>query len=285
MKEKTVIITTMILNLIIAIIKLLCGIVFSFSTLIADSIQSFVDFFTDVISLIANRIGKRRANKRYPFGYGQIYSVANLLTGALLFIIGLFIVYQTFFLKTEVVIKPQLFAILSLIIVMKGIVVHLLRKFGNDYKNETMIEASKESIADLVSTIVVLIVSLLVLIGNHLSIHLDFDKLGSLLMCFVVFNTSIKLIYFNIVSLLTHTEENNEISNMITKIVNKHKNVEYDSIRLIKMVAYYSVQVTIRVSPTITMKEYFKLEKKLKKEIKKENSNIKFIEFEPTIED
>ena len=285
MKEKTVIITTMILNLIIAIIKLLCGIVFSFSTLIADSIQSFVDFFTDVISLIANRIGKRRANKRYPFGYGQIYSVANLLTGALLFIIGLFIVYQTFFLKTEVVIKPQLFAILSLIIVMKGIVVHLLRKFGNDYKNETMIEASKESNADLVSTIVVLIVSLLVLIGNHLSIHLDFDKLGSLLMCFVVFNTSIKLIYFNIVSLLTHTEENNEISNMITKIVNKHKNVEYDSIRLIKMVAYYSVQVTIRVSPTITMKEYFKLEKKLKKEIKKENSNIKFIEFEPTIED
>lgn len=284
MKEKTVIITTMILNLIIAIIKLLCGIVFSFSTLIADSIQSFVDFFTDVISLIANRIGKRRANKRYPFGYGQIYSVANLLTGALLFIIGLFIVYQTFFLKTEVVIKPQLFAILSLIIVMKGIVVHLLRKFGNDYKNETMIEASKESIADLVSTIVVLIVSLLVLIGNHLSIHLDFDKLGSLLMCFVVFNTSIKLIYFNIVSLLTHTEENNEISNMITKIVNKHKNVEYDSIRLIKMVAYYSVQVTIRVSPTITMKEYFKLEKILKKEIKKENSNIKFIEFEPTIE-
>lgn len=285
MKEKTVIITTMILNLIIAIIKLLCGIVFSFSTLIADSIQSFVDFFTDVISLIANRIGKRRANKRYPFGYGQIYSVANLLTGALLFIIGLFIVYQTFFLKTEVVIKPQLFAILSLIIVMKGIVVHLLRKFGNDYKNEIMIEASKESNADLVSTIVVLIVSLLVLIGNHLSIHLDFDKLGSLLMCFVVFNTSIKLIYFNIVSLLTHTEENNEISNMITKIVNKHKNVEYDSIRLIKMVAYYSVQVTIRVSPTITMKEYFKLEKKLKKEIKKENSNIKFIEFEPTIED
>ena len=285
MKEKTVIITTMILNLIIAIIKLLCGIVFSFSTLIADSIQSFVDFFTDVISLIANRIGKRRANKRYPFGYGQIYSVANLLTGALLFIIGLFIVYQTFFLKTEVVIKPQLFAILSLIIVMKGIVVHLLRKFGNDYKNETMIEASKESNADLVSTIVVLIVSLLVLIGNHLSIHLDFDKLGSLLMCFVVFNTSIKLIYFNIVSLLTHTEENNEISNMITKIVNKHKNVEYDSIRLIKMVAYYSVQVTIRVSPTITTKEYFKLEKKLKKEIKKENSNIKFIEFEPTIED
>ena len=59
MKEKTIIIVTMILNLIIAIIKLVSGILFSFSTLIADSIQSFVDFFTDIVSLIASKIGKR----------------------------------------------------------------------------------------------------------------------------------------------------------------------------------------------------------------------------------
>jgi cation diffusion facilitator family transporter len=285
MKEKTIIIVTMILNFIIAIIKLVSGIVFSFSTLIADSIQSFVDFFTDIISLIASKIGKRRANKKYPFGYGQIYSVANLLTGVLLFLIGLFILYQVFFMKAEVVIKPLLFLILFLIIVLKSIVVYLLRSFGKTHKSEIMIEASKESNADLVSTVVVLIVSLLVIVGDRLAIFIDFDKIGSLLMCFVVFNTSIKLVYFNVISLLTHTEENKEITDAITQIVNKHKNVEYDSIRLIKMVAYYSVQVTIRVSPSITMKEYFKLEKKIKKEIKEEIPIIKYVEFEPTIED
>ena len=92
------------------------------------------------------------------------------------------------------------------------------------------------------------------------------------------------VVYFNVISLLTHTEENKEITDAITQIVNKHKNVEYDSIRLIKMVAYYSVQVTIRVSPSITMKEYFKLEKKIKKEKKEENPIIKNVEFEHTIE-
>ena len=90
MKENTVIIITMIINLIVAIMKITLGIIFSFSTLIADSIQSFIDFVTDITSLIANKIGKRRANNTYPFGYGQVYYLANLFTGALLFLIGIF---------------------------------------------------------------------------------------------------------------------------------------------------------------------------------------------------
>ena len=69
MTENKVIIITMIFNFIIAVMKFSLGIIFSFSTLIADSIQSFIDFITDITSLIANKIGKRRANKTYPFGY------------------------------------------------------------------------------------------------------------------------------------------------------------------------------------------------------------------------
>ena len=94
MKESHVLIITALLNAAVAIIKLLTGVAFSFSTLIADSIQSFIDFFTDIVSLVANRIGKRRANKTYPFGYGQVYYLSNILTGLLLFFIGVFIVYQ-----------------------------------------------------------------------------------------------------------------------------------------------------------------------------------------------
>ena len=90
MKENKVIIITTVFNLIVAILKLVSGVAFSFSTLISDSIQSFMDFITDITSLVANKIGKRRANKTYPFGYGQVYYLANLFTGFLLFLIGIF---------------------------------------------------------------------------------------------------------------------------------------------------------------------------------------------------
>ena len=45
MKENKIIIITAFFNLIVAFLKLISGITFSFSTLIADSIQSFIDFF------------------------------------------------------------------------------------------------------------------------------------------------------------------------------------------------------------------------------------------------
>ena len=117
MKENTVIIITMIMNLIVSVMKITLGIIFSFSTLIADSIQSFIDFVTDITSLIANKIGKRRANKTYPFGYGQVYYLANLFTGALLFLIGIFILYQFFFFEGNL--KPNL-TLFTFIIILSG---------------------------------------------------------------------------------------------------------------------------------------------------------------------
>ena len=73
MRENKIIIITATFNFIVAILKIISGLTFSFSTLIADSIQSFMDFFTDITSIIANKVGKRRANKTYPFGYEQAY--------------------------------------------------------------------------------------------------------------------------------------------------------------------------------------------------------------------
>ena len=61
MKDNKIILITTVLNFIVAVFKLVVGLVFSFSTLIADSIQSFIDFITDITSIIANKIGKRRA--------------------------------------------------------------------------------------------------------------------------------------------------------------------------------------------------------------------------------
>ena len=116
MKEDKVIIITMILNLIVAILKLVSGIIFSFSTLIADSIQSFIDFFTDIASLIANKIGKRRANKIYPFGYGQVYYVSNLLTGILLFMVGIFVLFQVFASKNNFI--PNLYVLFILLVII-----------------------------------------------------------------------------------------------------------------------------------------------------------------------
>ena len=139
MSEDKVIIVTMVFNFIVAIIKLVSGVMFSFSTLIADSVQSFIDFVTDITSLLANKIGKRRANKNYPFGYGQVYYLANLFTGALLFLIGIFILYQFFFFKGKLIPNLTLYVVLVIVLILKLIVVSILRHYGKKFKSELMI--------------------------------------------------------------------------------------------------------------------------------------------------
>lgn len=282
MKENKIIVITMILNLIVAVMKLITGILFSFSTLISDSIQSFTDFITDITCLIANKIGKRRANKTYPFGYGQVYGVANLFTGTLLFLIGLFIIFQVIFFESNVKPTLELFIILAVIIAIKSITVFLLHHFGKQYKSEIMIESSKESGADLISTLVVLIISIIVLILKHLEISINIDKIGSIGVAIYVFGISIKMIIYNIKEILTNTEENNEINEEVTKELEKIKEIDLKKLRIIKMSTYYSIFVKVKVDEKITIKQYVKLEKQIKEELKAKNKAIRFIDIEPS---
>lgn len=281
MKENKIIISTMILNFIVALIKLITGIAFSFSTLIADSVQSIMDFITDITSLIANKIGKRRANKVFPFGYGQVYSIANLFTGALLFLIGLFILYQFFFFNGEFKPNKVLFIALSAVLLIKGIVVYLLQHYGKSYKSELMIEASKESKADFVSTCVVLVVSLLALVEEYLPEFVNIDKIGSLCMAIYVFYMAIKMIIANINGMMTRAEDNEEIKEDVKKELEKYKGIELDKIKVIKMSTYYSIFLKLKVNEKMSIKKYIEIEKEIKKHIKNKNRMIRFIDIEP----
>lgn len=281
MSEDKVIIVTMVFNFIVAIIKLVSGVMFSFSTLIADSVQSFIDFVTDITSLLANKIGKRRANKNYPFGYGQVYYLANLFTGALLFLIGIFILYQFFFFKGKLIPNLTLYVVLVIVLILKLIVVSILRHYGKKFKSELMIEASKESNADLISTCVVLAISIIILFEEYIPSFINIDKLGSLGMSLYVFYTAIKMMVVNIRGMLTNTEENDSIKDEVINELNKFQELDFKKIKIIKMSAYYSVFLQVKANEKLTIKEYLEMEKKVKKHLKSKDKMIRFIDIEP----
>ena len=280
MKENKIIIITAIFNLIVAFLKLVSGIIFSFSTLIADSIQSFIDFFTDITSIIANKVGKRRANKTYPFGYGQIYYLANLFTGFLLFLIGIFILFQFFFFKGHFEPSISIVIVLLIVLILKMIVIKLLQHYGKKFKSELMVEASKESKADFISTCVVLGVLMLAFFEKNIPDFINIDKIGSLGMSIYVFYTSIKMMISNIRGMLTNDEANNEIKEEIENELKKFENLQFKKVKVIKMSTYYSIFLQVKVDENITIKKYLSLEKKVKSELKASNKLIRFIDIE-----
>lgn len=281
MKENKIIIITAFLNLVVAFLKLISGITFSFSTLIADSIQSFIDFFTDITSIIANKVGKRRANKTYPFGYGQVYYLANMFTSFLLFLIGIFILYQFFFFKGHFEPSISIAIVLLIVLFLKYVVVKLLQRYGKSFKSELMIESAKESQADFVSTCVVLGVLIISLFEKYIPSYINIDKIGSLGMAIYVFYTSINMMVSNIRGILANDEENNEIKEEIEEKLKEFKNLQFKNVKIIKMSRYYTIFLQVKADDNMTMKEYISVERELKSQLKASNELIRFIDIEP----
>ena len=281
MNETKIIILTAVLNIIVATIKLISGIYFSFSTLISDSIQSFIDFFTDIASLIANKIGKRRANKTYPFGYGQVYYLSNLLTGILLFVIGIFILYQVFTSKNKFIPNINILFILLIALFLKTIVIILLQRYGRSTKNELLIESYKESKTDLISTCVVILVLIISFFEKNIPKYINIDKIGSSFMAIYVFYTSIKMIISNIRGILINDKDNEDIKEEIKKQLENLKNIHITNVRVIKISYYYSVFIQIDVNNNIKIKDFLRIERNIKNKIRATNKLIKFIDVEP----
>lgn len=279
-KEKNIQTITTLLNLLVAIIKFASGMIFNFSALLADSLQSFADFITDIIANIASKIGKRKANKKHPFGYGMIENISNLLMGIILFCLGIYILIESFHSK-EVIIKPIIFIILIITIILKLIIVFILYSTSKKLKSPSLLLSAKESSLDLISSSLVLIVSILLLYQEKYPILKYSNSIASILISIIIFNISIKIILENIEYLLGINENNQEIITKITKIISQNKKIKDSNIKLMKIGNYYNLYLSIKLDNHITVKQLFNLENKLKKEIRKANLKIRFITIEP----
>lgn len=278
-KDKFIITIAMILNFIIALIKLIAGITLNFSTLVSDSLHSFSDFVTDIISLLANTISKKRATRKYPFGFGMVENIANLFIGFILFILASYILLESFNSK-QPTITPLIFIILIIVILLKLLVCYALYYNGKKLKKPSLIISAKESLSDALSSIIVLVVAILLLFKDVFPILIYANQFGNIIISFIVYKISFKIINENISYLIGKNDKSNKeligiIKNKLDRF-NQIKQYKYD---IIQFGSYYNLYVEIELDPKINLKQIFNLENKIKKELKK-STNIKFVEID-----
>ncbi len=78
-------------NLALALIKGSAGLLAHSQALIADALHSLSDLLTDLLVLIAVRLGAREADSDHPYGHGRFETAATVLLGLMLMGAGLFI--------------------------------------------------------------------------------------------------------------------------------------------------------------------------------------------------
>lgn len=86
-----------VMNLAIAIMKLIAGVITGSAAMLAEAAHSVADTFTELLLLTALKVSDRSADRRHPFGYGKARYFWSLLAAVSIFVSGaMFALYEGF---------------------------------------------------------------------------------------------------------------------------------------------------------------------------------------------
>lgn len=268
--EQKALYLNIIVNLFVSFIKIAGGIFCNAFTLTTDGIYTVSDLVTDVIALAGVKIGRRRANKNHPYGYGRAFYVIELFMGVLAFLVGILVIYLSFKIDYQ---KPPLGIILLIlgIVFLKLISAKNLFLVGKKKKNELLVVSSLESKTEAYSSLGLIII---IILSQFIP---KIDMIGGIFIAVLLIIQSIKIIKQNINFLIGNTYEDEHIKDKVKKVVDKYKVINILDITIINAGPYYQLILKIKVHRNAKVSYLLKVQNKIKKELKA--MGIKFIEF------
>ena len=83
-----------VVNVVLAVIKVVIGTLAGSMALVADGVHSLSDMVTDVVVLLGVYFGSRGPDKGHPYGHGRIETFSALGVAFILIVVGGFMIYE-----------------------------------------------------------------------------------------------------------------------------------------------------------------------------------------------
>lgn len=272
-KEQKALYLNILVNLFVALLKIIGGILARTFTLLIDGIYTISDLVTDVIALIGIKIGRKRANRMHPYGYGRVFYIVTLFMGVLSFIVGIIVIILSFQIDYE---RPPLAIIFLImgIVFVKLISARNMKLVGNKKKCELLIVSSVESKMEAYSSLSLIIV---IVLGQFIP---KIDMIGGIVIALFLIFQSIYMIRQNIRYLIGITYEDEGVKKKIKEIVDKYKVIHSFDITLINNGANYQLIIKTKLAKNVKVSQFLRLQAKIKKELKSKSLGIKFVYFQ-----
>lgn len=245
--------------------------------LIADGIHSFSDLTTDVVAIVGNRISKKPADQKHPYGHGKSEYITSMIIGIIVLLLGFGIIASSINRKivipSTLVIGVSVFTILS-----KFLLAYYLIYNGKKYKNMILVASGKESSADVISSVVVLLSSILMQFSDKITWLKYTDMLATIIVGLFVVHTGFHIIKENVSIMLGEQETNEEYRKPLIDFVLKEPQVKsVDHFYLLKYGPYYTLNMEISMDGTMTLEEVHSLAHKIEQSIHKKDNKIQNI--------
>ena len=276
-KENKVMLTSMIVNSFLSIIKIIVGIVGKSSALIADGIHSFSDLFTDVFAIFGNLLSRKPADEKHPFGHGKLEYLTSIGIGLVILFVGFSIIYNSY--NNKIVIPSILVVLVSLFtIVSKYLLAQYITRKGKEYKNNILISSGRESSMDVLSSIVVLIATILMRFSDRIEWLKYADKIATITVGIFIIKVGFDVLKENVSTILGEKEIDPNYLENIKKIITDEKDVMcIDELTLIKYGYYFKIVSEVGMNGKLSLKKSHDALERIEQKLKEYDERNKYI--------
>lgn len=276
-KENKVMLTSMLVNTFLSLIKIIVGFIGSSSALIADGVHSFSDLTTDLFAIFGNYLSHKPADEKHPFGHGKLEYLTSIGIGLAILFVGFSIIYNSF--KSEIVIPSVLIIIVSLFtIIVKLLLSRFVIRKGYEYKQNVLIASGKESSTDVISSIVVLISSILIQFSDKIMIFKYTDIVATIIVGIFIVKVGFEILKENISIIIGEQETDQELLEKVNKIIMKEELIiKVDQLNLIKYGSYFKVVGEVSMDENLTLKTCHDAIERIEKKLRKFDERNRYI--------
>ena|SRR3990167_448218 len=255
-RYRTVIRVTLVnsgVNSLLAVLKILVGYFGHSQALIADGIHSLSDLITDLLVLIAARLGDQLPDKEHPYGHRRIETIAAIIISVVVIVVALGIAYDTIeHILHYTLERPDIYVL----------IIAALSVFANEGLFRYTLAQGNKITSDLLRTNAWhnrsdAFVSLIVLIsagGTWLGINY-LDSVGALIIAGLILKMGLTMIWGSLKELIDTGVDDSTLAAITTEIQNVPGVLSVHQLRTRSHSGLIFVDVHIQVNPNISVSE------------------------------
>ena len=261
-----------VINIVLALLKIISGNIFRSVSLISDGLNSLSDLITNILVIIGLKVGENPEDKEHPFGHGKIESVFSVIIGTFIMITAFDIIKENimglFQMKGEAISSPMPLIITVIVIVIKIFQLFFMKNKTKDYRGVLINSLLEDYKADIV-------ISISVLMGILLSrINPVFDVFVGVSVAIYIMYSGYNLIKDNALILLDSQDE--ELLENVRKDLSEFDEIENaHDFRMTTSGKNIYLFIDVRMNKSITIDEAHEITNKISKFIKHKYKNIK----------
>jgi len=276
MNQKTVSVLAVIVNIFLTLGKIILGLLFNLTALIAEGIHSGLDIISSIVAFWGIKSSKKPVDKNHPYGYYRSESLAGFVVIIILVISAIWIIYEGiigFIYPNVSIISIWAIILMGISAIINEIMARLKFYVGVKYSSPALIADGEHSRADVISSIGVLIGIVLIKFWTGA------DDLVAILIGLYILWESWQLGRQITDSLLDVSDL--EIEEKIRKIA-KESNILISQIKSRKLGSATMVDLQISLNPALQISEVTIITNKLQNLLLNKIINLKSINISVT---